>query len=231
MYLPKKVAELVDDVRKNIDVEPNVDKVGDRRYRVTITNERVHCTVDYKFTGNRWEWADSKLTVDGNRIAIMPNPAAFYRLFQNPDTFGLKKADLTILNQLTPIDLDALGMKMFKGIIDYTRRRLEPIDPNTTVELHTYRDSPALLIKTIKSTMIWGITASGWSLRFIELDGWDFTERMKDKDLETIFGIVAESHGVALPPPPSKANNPLFNSAPAMVSNAVRTRKQTVIRT
>lgn len=233
MYLPKKVAELIEDIRKNIDTEPLVDRVGDRRFRITIANDRVHCTVDYRFTGNRWDWADSKLTVDGKRIDIMPSPAAFYRLYREPDSYGLKQADMSILDELTPVELTGPEAAFFSGILEYVQGRIAPVDPTAVVQFNYYRKEPVMVVKMERSTMIWGTGAGApsWKLIFIQLDGWDFTDRFKGKDLETVFGFLAESHGVTLSAPPTNTPNQFGTSQPKSISNAVRTRKQTVIRT
>lgn len=233
--MPKPVTKLVADIVENLGFEPEVTRVGDRRFRVTISGPRVYCTVDFKFTGNRWEWADSKLSVDNERVPIMPDQPSFYRLFKNPDTFGLEPSDLSILNELAPVPADiaaSFGSTLF-NIVEYVERRLSVIDPAATVQLLLYRNSPAMLVKLPRSAMLWLTKQGGMYLALFDLDGLDFTERFnKSGKLEEIFAFLAESHGVELPPLPKNAAPPTqFSSNPQNISNSVRVRKQSVIRT
>lgn len=237
--MPKAIVKLVADIVKNLGFEPLLTLVNHRRIRITIdhpSQPRVFCTVDYKFTGNRWEWANSKLVVDGNRIAIMESPQAFYRLFHDPDSLGLKAADLSIIDKLTPIELDSTLATHMQGLAEFVQTRVRRIDPETRIDMKAYQGSAALLVTMARAHILWLINprAGGMTLRLFALDGWDFTARFKDlSKLAEMFGFLAESHGVdpSLITRETTAPPNQFTSAPQSVSNAVRTRKQTVIRT
>jgi len=238
-FVPKAIVKLVADIDKNLGFQPTLTRVGDRRIRITIdhpSQPRVFCTVDYKFTGNRWEWANSKLVVDGNRIAIMESPQAFYRLFHDPDSLGMKAADLSILDKLAPIEPDSTLALHTRGLAEFIQAKVRRIDPNTQIDVKVYRGNAALLVTMARAHILWVIDPKhgGIALRLFALDGWDFTIRFKDlSKLAEMFGFLAESHGVdpSLITRETTAPPTQFTSAPQSVSNAVRTRKQTVIRT
>lgn len=233
-YLPRKVQELADDIQSNTDVPPTIDRITPHRYRITIANQRVHCTVDYKFTGNRWEWADSKLVVDNKRRPIMESPAAFYRLFKDPDSDGLPTAQP--IPPLSP-SLQQLDPRMEEALL----ARLKAIDENAIVRILSAPSREILEFVTARSVVRWAIVKGGLQLQLFVMDGLDYTARFNQDHKQSksssqaimadVLAFLGISHGVEIEPMPQKNTYPTQRStATPGISDSVRVRQQSVMR-
>lgn len=230
LYVPRAVAKLVQRIQDGTQRTPEVQKVGDRRYRVTVTNDRVHCTVDYKFTGNRWDWANSKLTVDGKPHKIMPSPEAFFRLFHDPDSDGLKRIDVSEIAELEPIPADSPYASNYAAIAESVTKRIQNVDSSASAAILMDRNQPVLEFRLARGLVRWTLHTEGPKLLLFVFDGFDVRDQA-GKTVEEVFAFLAEQHGVPVPPAATQQEFSHSSSSTPSISNAVRVRRQTVIRT
>lgn len=228
-FIPELVTKHVAEISRIVGITPEVTRVSDRRYRITIGNDRVHCTVDYKFTGNYWAWANSKLLVDGQPHEIMPNTTAFARLFSDPDSDGLKKLSLADIPELPIIELEP-GDPTIR-VIQHFEQRYRHIDPETVVTLVGTLDQPVLDIRMMHSVIRWSLEYRPRLVLFV-MDGYDHIPRVKNENtvMADVFTILANRYGVPVPSAPATIPTLSGSTHAQSVSNAVRIRKQTVIR-
>lgn len=231
LYIPRAVAELAKTIQDGTAKTPEVRKVGDRRYRITIANDRVHCTVDHKFTGNRWDWAGSKLTVDGKSHKIMPSPAAFFRLFHDPDSDGRKRVDLSTIPELEPIpELSNFGA--YAVFVETVAKIVQKVDPSATAAIMRDRNRPVLEIRLARGLVRWALKSTGIEQKptLFVLDGFDVREHT-DGTVKEILAFLAEQHGVPVPQDIQHQEFSHGSTSTPSISNAVRVRRQTVVRT
>lgn len=225
LYVPREVANMVKIIEEGTAKTPEVQRIADRRYRITILNARVHCTVDYKFTGNRWDWASSKLAVDGKPHELMPSATAFFQLFHNPESDGLKRVDPASIPILEPMPSGHL----FASVTEYLEDRIRQIDPLAAAAMMLAGKQPVLEIRLSRGLVRWAVHDSEPELLLFVFDGFDVSHRA-GKTMEEVFTFLADQHGVLVPAIAQQVAFPHNAANPATVSNAVRVRRQTVIR-
>jgi hypothetical protein len=86
VYAPRVVHEYAARVLESVGQAPLIERVGTSRWRLTVANDRVCGTLDFKLSsGGRCVWAASALVVDGKR---QEQPAEdldhFGRIFRDP---------------------------------------------------------------------------------------------------------------------------------------------------
>lgn len=85
-YVPGKIRTLVDWLEEATGTLPTVERLDDSRWQLTIANERVRSTVDFKKTpGGKVKWDSSRLWVDGEERPIVNAQDDFPELFLYPD--------------------------------------------------------------------------------------------------------------------------------------------------
>lgn len=85
MIVPEVVREQADAVRA-VGLEPAVEQVTDRLWRVSVVTDRVLATADYKRSSKRrWYWSGGGLWVDGVPRALVEDMAQLARLVADPD--------------------------------------------------------------------------------------------------------------------------------------------------
>lgn len=111
MKAPKVVLELADDLRRACKTEPVVEWDGSRaRWRVTVSNNRVTMTVDYKLsTGGRWVWGSSTLAIDGVKGPLAAGFDHFVRVWNNPEELNNRlPVPPPITTPITQVPLDEM---------------------------------------------------------------------------------------------------------------------------
>jgi hypothetical protein len=231
MYLPKYVAYTQRIIKEGTSIAPQVVRISDNRYRLTIANDRIFCTVDIKFTGNRWVWAGSQLVVDGvRRQKLMESPEAFFRLFHDPDSDGLQKADLANIPEYPEVkDLDPALQKM----LEIAKAKLETSAPEVQhpqLRVVQHRSRAILETKLSNGIMRWDI--NGERLILLIMDGWDLTDRFDSgATLTAILAYLTNGHAIRSTTP--DGSGPVTHGTPnsKTTANSVRVRNQAVIRT
>lgn len=90
-FVPGVVRDLAAELHSDTGVEPEIDQMKPGAWRITMRNDRVLMTVDYKRKSSRSvKWAASKLWVDGQPRHLCRDPQEFIRLFNDPDSGGRK---------------------------------------------------------------------------------------------------------------------------------------------
>lgn len=85
-YVPPKVQRWADWLHEQTGHQPQLTKSGPRKWRITMQNDRVTMTVDYKITGpGRCLWNASTLEVDGQRRELAADCHHFVQIFKDPD--------------------------------------------------------------------------------------------------------------------------------------------------
>ena len=87
---PRIVADMARKLHRDTGREPDVVMLPGRLWRLTLENERVHLTVDYRSRrpGGSTRWAGSTLTVDGESRPLAQNYEHFVEIFRNPGMKG-----------------------------------------------------------------------------------------------------------------------------------------------
>jgi len=227
-YVPGPVAKHAAEIEAKTSVAPIVTRISTNRFRLTIANDRVFCTVDYKFTGNHWIWANSKLFVDGERREIMSGVTEFARLFHDPESNGLRRLDPSEIPDLPIIELAPDDYT--NQVIQRLEHRFLRIDPEAKLTLVGTPDHAVLEIKLTHGVIRWAL---GYKLKLLVfiLDGYDWSTRTKAATVtEDVFTILANRYKVPIPPAAPTIPTLSGSTQAQSTSNAVRVRRQTVIR-
>lgn len=223
-WMPQAVQGWCRDIERGTGQAPQVERVGDRRFRLTVENERVLMTVDFKTTGpGRWVWAGSTLTVDGVRRPLAENAAAFYRLFHDPDSGGKRRVDPADEEPFEPYPLDDPPPPPVRQLMDQLTaqlgRKLE-----ATITAGRLGDGTPLVVITVPRGYLRVRVGAEVTMRAV-LDGYDETGSAKES-LADVLRRLIEAHDPATPAPP-----PVARPRPSTRSNSVEVRRQSVIRT
>lgn len=234
MQAPKQVRNRADDLGKATGHPPVIEQVRPDRWRVTMANDRVTMTIDYKPTNGRpprWVWASSELYIDGVRQDELTNGFEhFVRVFKDPDEF--KNPHPTPVPLDTPLDevssLDDLPSMVRKSYLVLADKL-----GDDAVTVGRSRSYWVLQVVTGDATMrVNLIDTSGhgeWELDHqhpiqLVIGGRDFSDEVEG-NIERAMGLIMKPAHQAAP-----GNPPVAGPAPAARSNAVETRRQTVIR-
>ena len=84
--LPLKFRSQVDDLRDATGIEPEVTDLGHHKWRICVSNERVHMYVDFKILSNeKLKWLGSELLVDGSSRPLAKDEYDLADIMRNPD--------------------------------------------------------------------------------------------------------------------------------------------------
>lgn len=85
-FVPTIVREMSSDLLQATGEQPDVEQLSTGRWRITLANERVRLTIDYRNNGRgKFVWAASTLSVDGKARPLAKNFPDFVRIFRDPD--------------------------------------------------------------------------------------------------------------------------------------------------
>lgn len=236
-FVPPQVREMMDELFRLTGVSATAEAATSRRWRITHTNARVVMTYDMKTTSpGRWQHAGSTLTVDGHRRPLAAHAKHYAQIFADPDT--------------APSNEDAGA-----GEEDPQPRSLE-VAPTSIQRYRTQIDAllpteHAVGVAFIPGCNVWILEISTdratARLRFVSA-GRDRSRRGSQWDLDLAQPIQLVVDGVdrsvevgsrftramELMARPGEqgplAGGPVAGPAPAARSNAVQTRRATVIR-
>lgn len=227
-WMPKDVRHYYDLIRRGTGQEPEVEKIGDRRFRLTVANTRVRMTLDLKMTGpGKWVWAASALWVDGEQHKIAENSAAFFRLFADPDGDGKLPASPDDEEPYEPYPLDDPPPMHVRAIVDQANRLFEKRDTEGTVQAGRLADgTPLIVVTTARGYMRIKMGAT-LALRAVR-DGVDITGDAQTSITE-LFARLTDAHDPTKPAPaaPGRARQ----ASDTQRNTSVEVRRQSVIRT
>lgn len=226
-YTPPVVAEWAGKFHNATGLDVDVSRPADTRWRLTMANERVHTTMDFKSTGRRVIHCASTLSVDGRRVELADNLDDLARIFRDPDRHGAPQppaeplppfpperpaddAPAFVRQQYTRLanQLDGTGLRVRLGLNDH---HLWLIGVET--------DRATVRVGIGQHNHIWQIVG----LRVI-VDGLDHSDEVKG-DVAAAVALLAPHSSEAAPGAPAVAG-----PAAAARSNSVETRRATVIR-
>lgn len=225
-WMPADVRFWHDSIEHGTGQTPRVERIGDRRFRLTAENERVVMTLDLKMTGpGRWVWATSTLTVDGQRRALAENQAAFYRLFRNPDDGGKLPVDPADEEPFEPYPLDDAPPAAVQTLVNQLTTRLTQLDG--TAEVGRLADGTPLVAVTLPRGYLRVKVGAKLHMRAV-IDGYDVTASAGDT-IEGMLRVLVDAHDPAKPAPsaPGRARR----ASGAQRNTSVEVRRQSVIRT
>lgn len=228
---------MMDKLEQATGVAASVEVPAPRRWRIVHTNGRVRLTYDMKSTGpGRVAWAASTLTVDGQRRPLASDFTHYTAIFADPD-----KAPATSGDTTSP----APRPWKIEDAPDHVQQYCTQIDDALAVE-HTvtvgYLDDRAawvIQITTERATACLRLVRGTggrknrrhpkWRLDpkdpiSLVVDGVDRSAEVDGK-VARMLEIMGRP-GEQGPP----ADGPVTGPAPAARSNAVTTRRATVIR-
>ena len=228
MWVPPEVHRIELEIARHTGRAPQVERVNDRRYRLTHSNRRVHMTLDLKMTGpGRWKWAQSVLHVDGQRVPVMPTPEAYYRLFNEPDSGGREKVKLPPLEpypleDAPPEDQLFLRACLARFAADKRTSQLKVtvgrVDGSTALQIF----DPAKQV-----TLLLALTGDGLGVLSSDRDGFDATGDLGD-ELNHALSLLGHERGV---PKPMEYGSPgARRQHEAARLTSVEVRRQSVIR-
>lgn len=225
-WMPADVRTWYDNIEYGTGQTPRVERIGDRRFRLTARNERVVMTLDLKMTGpGRWVWATSTLTVDGQRRQLAENAAAFYRLFRNPDVGGKLPVDPADEEPFEPYPLDDPPAIAVQNLVGQMTTRLAQLD--ATVEAGRLADGTPLVVVTLPRGYLRVKVGAKLHMRAV-IDGYDVTASAGES-IEGALRVLLDAHDPAKPAPsaPGRARR----ASGAQRNTSVEVRRQSVIRT
>lgn len=67
------------------NVEPIVERTGFGRMRLTHLGDRTKMTIDFRLSGRKWRWQESRLFIDGKRVPNADSPEMYVSIYRDPD--------------------------------------------------------------------------------------------------------------------------------------------------
>lgn len=226
-WMPIEVRRCADHIEHGTGQPPQVEKIGDRRFRLTAENERVRMTLDLKMTSpGKWVWAHSRLWVDGVERARVESAEAFYRLFADPDSGGRIKVDYADEEPFEPYPLEDPPPPAVQQLVARVAGMLARRTSDATVTCG----------RTVDGTPLVEITTSRGYVRFkmgtelkmrAVVDGYDATGDAHGT-IEDVLASFMDAHDPARPAPaaPGRARR----ASDTQRNTGVEVRRTTVIR-
>lgn len=222
-WMPADVRDCYDNIEYGTGQAPRVERIGDRRFRLTAENERVVMTIELKMTGpGRWVWARSTLTVDGQRRELAESAAAFYRLFRNPDDGGKQPVDPADEEPFEPYPLEDPPPPAVQALMDRLSQRLD-----STVEAGRLADGTPLVVVTTPHGYLRVKMGAELAMRAV-VDGYDVTGDAA-QSLDEMLRKLTDAHDPAKPAP--TAAGPARRASDTKRNGSVEVRRASVIRT
>ncbi|WP_431881711.1 hypothetical protein [Micromonospora chalcea] len=231
MYVPPAVQEELDEIVHATGGRGEIERRADRRYRIIVSNDRCRVTVDLKMTGpGRWGWGGSTLTVDGQQHPLVPGTHELGRLFRDPDGYDAAEAP-------PEGELDAMPPAREPGeapviVAQQFRTLHDRLGEGAEVTLGAEGDVWVIGVDGPRGGIRlryreqrrdrWGMDQQR-PLQIV-VDGLDRTAEAKG-DLAKALALMGEQRGDSATNPP-----PVDRPSSASRSNAVETRRSTVIR-
>lgn len=226
VWMPADVRTWYDTIEHGTGQTPRVERIGDRRFRLTAESERVTMTLDLKMTGpGRWVWADSTLTVDGRRRELAENAAAFFRLFHNPDTGGKLPVDPADEEPFEPYPLDDPPPPAVQNIVGQLTGRLAQLD--VAVEAGRLADGTPLVVVTFARGYLRVKVTTTVRMRAV-VDGYDVTDGTTDSVGEVLRKLMDALDPAQAAP---AATGRVRRASATQRNTSVEVRRQSVIRT
>ena len=198
VWMPKDVRHYFDHITDGTGQAPEVEKIGDRRFRLTVANERVRMTMDMKMTRpGKWVWAASALWVDGQRHDLAENPAAFYRLFADPDSDGKRRVDPAEEESYEPYPLDDPPPVHVQTMVGRVSNLIEKKGAEATVRAGRLVDGTPLVEITTAHGYLRVKLGAELAVRAVR-DGIDITGDAKTT-LDEMFARLTDTHDPAAP--------------------------------
>lgn len=84
-FIPREVRRQAGELAEATGHDPHIEQLNDTRWRLTMRNERVFMTMDFRRVGpGRYRWAGSTLEVDGQPRPLAAGLREFTKLWRAP---------------------------------------------------------------------------------------------------------------------------------------------------
>jgi hypothetical protein len=233
--VPAAITAFAGHLREDTGVEPTIEHLDNRRWKVTVQNDRVRMWVAYDvLSRGRLKWQGSQLFIDGEQVATANGYGHFLDTFRDPDE--RKPAPAPETEEVDPATAPPAVLGMYRKIHNALAKKgvdglkltvrhggylwLLVIErPGCVIRMRfvkTYFDPkhPQRPCEVVKSN-------SRRSLE-VEIGGVDLTDQVNGR-IDKAMAMMTAHEGAATPPPVS-------GPAPAAVNTSVNVRKQSVMR-
>lgn len=202
---------------------PEVESLGPAKWRVTLANQRVKLTIDYEGHLGKVEQTGSTLAIDGKEVGLARDLAHFTQIFRNPDSYNSRKIPAPAIASIpeegdistAPFAIrhmyDTMAAKGLPMLAGYGNGRW-------VLGIGREGDKAILRIFVRRHKGQWLLERNG-GLQLI-VNGFDISHEVKGSLSAALAKI---STVTALSPPQG-------HTSPGVRSNAVETRKGSVIR-
>ncbi len=229
VYAPRFVHEYAARVLDITGETPVVERVGTSRWRLTVSNDRVRGTLDFKMSsGGRCVWAASTLFVDGERQEVAEDLDHFARLYRDPDReLHNRQPDPIPLSE--PIAVREVSDAPRKVRASY--RLLTARADGATVQVGTggprywtvQLETGAAVLRLNYLLDEDGLCGSKPRIQLV-VDGEDLSQQIEGS-LDRALALMQRPDGV-----PGQTPLPIGGTADAARTNSVEVRQSTVMR-
>lgn len=116
-FIPQLVTEWVDRLRDDTQCDSTVERINDRKWRLTAESDRVTLTLDFILQGNgKVRWKGSTLAVDGTPRALAEDYEHLLRIFMDPDG-DMRPPEVMEMPPARCVDDAPFTVRTFYGIL------------------------------------------------------------------------------------------------------------------
>lgn len=236
-WRPRIVRKMQDDLERLTGQRPEVTRVAEHLWRLSLANSRVQLTVDYRAdtVPGPGKWVASTLTVDGQSHVLANDEQHFARIFRDPDMY----AHSPRLFPMPPARDVAEAPASIRHSYTASREKLPPgwgLSLGYDASRHRWvmgLTPPGGEQEQEGLRWFFAPVPHGWALDVyrplqVVRDGEDLSEQAEG-DVTAALALLVDG-AVKAPPPAGGPPVSAARSAPS-TPNSVQVRRTTVIRT
>lgn len=236
--MPKVVWDLYKEILDLTEVAPTVNRSGFGKITLSHQSDRVRVLVFFHNPGWKWNWKDSTLFIDGEKVQIATSPEHYASIFKNPDRGryehtpdGAKKANLPVMRILDDEQVKHAPTAVSQSFRDIKSR---VNDDETCVNLHISEESNAYIITLENARKLsvyakFEIVGGKWApsdVTMVNPLGYDVSDTYEGASGRIIADILGDMSRESQ----RSYTNPGKTQGQAGMSNSVSVKKATVFR-